>query len=279
MYERCRALLAAGRGVPDEAERWAAEAVERAETTGVRWDRLEALRARGTAALLRGEAARAVECLVPVWEHTRREGVDEPGVFPVAPELVEALAEVAAVNEARAVTNTLRALADHQAHPWGLATARRCDAQIRLAETDDENAVTTLEGAANDYGRLGLPFDRARALLQLGRAQRRSKKWGTARRSLEQAAAGFDVIGSPGWAEQARSELARVSARRPRAAGALTPAELRVACLAADGLSNKEIAADLFVTVHTVEAHLSHVYAKLGVRSRRQLMHRRDVLR
>jgi DNA-binding CsgD family transcriptional regulator len=200
-------------------------------------------------------------------------------VFPVAPELVEALAEVAALDEARAVTNAVRTLAEQQAHPWGLATAWRCDAQIRLASTDDEDAATTLERAANDYGQLGLPFDRARTLLQLGRTQRRLKKWGTARRSLEQATAGFDEIGSPGWAEQARSELVRVGGRRPRPKGALTPTEQRVARLAADGLSNKEIAAALFVTVHTVEAHLSHAYAKLGVRSRGQLARRLDASR
>jgi DNA-binding NarL/FixJ family response regulator len=80
-------------------------------------------------------------------------------------------------------------------------------------------------------------------------------------------------MGSPGWADEARSELARVGARRPQAAspGGLTKTEARVAELAAQGLSNKEIASALFVTVHTVEVHLSHAYAKLGIRSRSQL--------
>ena len=68
--------------------------------------------------------------------------------------------------------------------------------------------------------------------------------------------------------------MARVGARRPAPEGALTVTEQRVARLAADGLSNKEIANSLFVTVHTVEKHLSHAYAKLGVRSRRQLAQR-----
>ena len=81
----------------------------------------------------------------------------------------------------------------------------------------------------------------------------------------------FDELGSDGWADQARSELARVSARRPRPAGELTPTEERVARLAAEGRSNKEIARALFVTVHTVEAHLSKAYGKLGIRSRTQL--------
>jgi DNA-binding NarL/FixJ family response regulator len=139
------------------------------------------------------------------------------------------------------------------------------------ASTYDDEAGETLAEAATAYGGLGLRFDRARALLSVGRAQRRLKKWGAARRSLEQAVAAFDEIGSDGWAEQARSELARVGARRRRADSELTPTEQRVAVLAAEGLSNKQIAATLFVTVHTVEVHLSHAYAKLGIRSRAQL--------
>jgi DNA-binding NarL/FixJ family response regulator len=97
------------------------------------------------------------------------------------------------------------------------------------------------------------------------------KKWGVARESLERAAAAFDVQGAPGWAERTRAELARVGARRPRASGELTPTQRRVAELVAEGRSNKEIAQTLFVTVNTVEAHLSQVYSKLGVRSRTQL--------
>ena len=81
----------------------------------------------------------------------------------------------------------------------------------------------------------------------------------------------FDSIGSPGWATDARSELARVGARRPTSPGLLTATELRVAGLAVDGLSNKEIARTLVVTVNTVEFHLRNTYAKLGIRSRVQL--------
>ena len=93
MYERCRALLAAGRGESDDAFRWADEAIARAEQTGCRWDELETLRARGTAHLLAQSPDRAAETLRSVWEHTSREGVNDPGAFPVAPELVEALVD------------------------------------------------------------------------------------------------------------------------------------------------------------------------------------------
>jgi DNA-binding CsgD family transcriptional regulator len=224
------------------------------------------------AASLRHEPAAAAESLRSVWAHAANEGVGEPGAFPVAPELVEALVETGELDEAGAVTERLRLLSERQEHPWGLAGARRCDALVRLAAgAYDEGAARTLEQAADEYGALALPFDRARTLLALGRVQRRRRKWAAARRSLEQAVLAFEALDSRGWAEEARADLARVGARRPAAPGALTRAEQRVAELAAAGQSNEEIARTLFVSPKTVEVHLSHVYAKLGVRSRTQL--------
>jgi DNA-binding NarL/FixJ family response regulator len=274
-YERCRALLAAGRGDSPQARRWATEAIALADQIGCRWDGLEGLRALALASLLDHEPAAAVNSLREVWRHTEAEGVSEPGVFPVAPELVEALAEVGELDEAQAVTARLRELAEQQAHPWGLASAERCGAVVALGgERYDSQAAAQLAGAADAYYGLGLRFDAARSQLALGRAARRFKQWGLARSSLEGAAATFDEIGSPGWAEQVRSELARVGARRARPAGELTETELRTAELAATGLSNKEISRELFVTVHTVEVHLSRAYTKLGIRSRGQLASR-----
>jgi DNA-binding NarL/FixJ family response regulator len=272
MYERCRALLAAGRGLPIEAQQWATDAIARGDATGSRWDRLEALRARGIAALQEHEPESAAESLRAVWEHTKREGIREPGAFPVAPELVDALVALGDHDEARAVSDLLHELAEEQRHPWGLATARRCAAVVQLySDADDQEAAAALQHSAGDYGRLGLRFDRARSLLSLGRAQRRARQWGAARTALQDALFAFEEIGSFGWAGQARSELDRVGARRPRPSGELTPSERRVAELAASGRSNKQIAQELHVTVHTVEAHLSHAYAKLGVHSRGQL--------
>ncbi len=229
------------------------------------------MRARGIGALLARDLTLAEESLGAVWEHVQREGVDEPGAFPVAPDLVETLVELGKLDEAQAVTDRLRRLSEERDHPWGLATTRRCAALVQLASRGGEEATMDLAHAAAAYGALGLRFDRARSLLGLGRAQRRLRKWGEARRSLEQAAAEFDDLGSPGWAQQTRSERARVGARPPRATGVLTAAERRVVGLAADGLSNKEIARSLFVTVRTVEVHLKHAYTKLGIRSRTQL--------
>ncbi len=271
-YERCRALLAAGRGEIEGTQRWATLAVGRGEETGCRWDTLEALRALAIGRLLAHEPAAAAESLRSVWCHLEREGVDEPGVFPVAPELVQALADLGELEEAEAVTERLAELAGRRVHPWASLTAARCASVVRLAGTvSDAPSADALERAAAGYEALGLRFDAARSLLSLGRAQRRLRQWGSARRATERAIATFDAIGSTGWAQQARGELERVGGRRPRASGELTQSERRVAGLAAEGLSNKEIARELVVTVHTVEVHLSRAYAKLGVRSRGQL--------
>jgi DNA-binding CsgD family transcriptional regulator len=160
-------------------------------------------------------------------------------------------------------------------HPWGLATAKRCAALIELRDPDGhDGAARELGDAAGAHGELGLRFDRARSLRSLGRSERRLKKWAAARRSLVQAAEAFDELGSTGWAEEVRAELERVGGRRPQRESELTPAERRVVELAANGASNKEIAQALFVSVHTVETHLTHSYAKLGVRSRGQLANR-----
>ncbi len=275
MYERCRGLLAAGRGDVDDARKWAGRAVGLAETTGVRWDWLEATRALGVAGLLAKDGSGAVEHLSVVWEHTQREGVLDPGTFPAGPDLAEALVETQAYDAARDVVAVLARLAEAQDHPWARAGAERGAATVALAvaaDGDDTSAAwAALETAAATYRELGLGFDEARTLLALGRAGRRNKRWGAAREVLERAVAAFEAIGSPGWAEDARAELERVGARRSSGTGGLTATERRVADLAVQGLANKEIARTLVVTVNTVEFHLRNTYAKLGIRSRGQL--------
>ena len=138
------------------------------------------------AALLEQDPARAAEACEQSGSTPPGRAWTSPGVFPVAPDLVEALVELDEHDEAMAVTARLRTLSEQQQHPWGLATARRCDAVVRLATgAYDERAARALADAAAEYRRLGLRFDRARSLLSLGRAQRRMKKWGSARESLQ----------------------------------------------------------------------------------------------
>ena len=168
----------------------------------------------------------------------------------------------------------LRQLAEDQRHPWGRAAAPRCEALLAVSrERHDDRADARLRQAAQALKRLGLRFDAARGLLSLGRAARRAKRWRKARDALQEAAAAFEALGSDGWAQRTRDELERVGGR-PSLSGMLTPSEQRVVELAAEGLSNKEIAGVLFITVNTVEVHLAHAYRKLGVHSRNQLAKR-----
>jgi DNA-binding CsgD family transcriptional regulator len=270
VYARARALLAAGRGLVEEALDWAEQASDERQPS-TNWHTLEVRRSRATVALLAGDPGEAVEQLQPIWERTQREGID-PGVFPIAPDLVEALVEVGLIDAAAAIAQRLADLGRELDHPWALAGAKRCRALVSFASRSDlDDAGALLREAAREYGRLRLRFDRPRALLTLGRAERRLRRWAAARAALDESAAAFDEIGSSGWAEQARSERARVGGRKPTKAGELTAAERRVAELASQGLANKEIAKALFVSVHTVSDHLSNVYAKLGIRSRSQL--------
>jgi DNA-binding NarL/FixJ family response regulator len=111
------------------------------------------------------------------------------------------------------------------------------------------------------------------ALLVLGAAQRRARERRAARESLSEALGIFESLGAPLWADKARAELGRIGGRTP-ANGALTPAEQRIAELVARGLTNREVAAELILAVHTVEATLTRIYGKLGVRSRTELARR-----
>jgi DNA-binding CsgD family transcriptional regulator len=117
-----------------------------------------------------------------------------------------------------------------------------------------------------------MPFELGRTLLVTGQVKRRLRQKRAARESLEQAQAIFDKLGAPLWSAKASSELSRLGLRRPASPGiGLTQTEKRVAAFAASGLTNREIAAQLFVSPKTVQANLGKVYEKLGIHSRAEL--------
>jgi DNA-binding NarL/FixJ family response regulator len=198
-------------------------------------------------------------------------GHREPGIFRVHANAGEAAVAVGDLERAERIADTLATHADRTGHRWSAASADRVRALVAAARSDTGAAREHAERACAGYEALGMPLERARAVLVAGLVERRARRRGRARELLEEAARELDRLGAGLWAERAREELSRVSGRAPRGARELTPAETRVVELAADGLANKEIASRLYVTVHTVELHLSHAYAKLGVRSRAQL--------
>lgn len=100
--------------------------------------------------------------------------------------------------------------------------------------------------------------------------QRRAKRRAAARETLERAVGVFEQLGAPLWTTKARAELARIGGRAP-SRDELTEAERRIATLVAEGRTNREVAAALFLGERTVESHLTQVYSKLGVRSRAEL--------
>jgi DNA-binding CsgD family transcriptional regulator len=152
---------------------------------------------------------------------------------------------------------------------WVLADVARCRGLIEAARGNVAAAAALLDGAAAQHEVAGDSFGRARALLALGVVTRRRRRKRAARDAIEAALAAFEELGAATWVERARSELGRIGGRTPEEG--LTAAERRVAALVAEGRTNREVAAALFLGERTVETHLSHVYAKLGIRSRAEL--------
>jgi DNA-binding CsgD family transcriptional regulator len=150
-----------------------------------------------------------------------------------------------------------------------LAAVTRCRGLVEAALGNVAAAAALLEEAAASHEKAGDSFGRARALLALGVVTRRRRQKRAARDAIEAALATFEELGAATWVERSRSELGRIGGRT-REEG-LTPAERRVAALVAEGRTNREVAAALFLGERTVETHLSHVYAKLGIRSRAEL--------
>ncbi|HZP72978.1 MAG TPA: AAA family ATPase [Gaiellaceae bacterium] len=261
LLHRADALVAAAAGDRRRAEA-AADAVVGAPD---RWQKLETVRAAAFAALALGDPENAAERLRWVFDETLAGGFREPGAIPAAPDLVEALAQLGRDEEAREVLAWLAARATEQDHPWGLALAARGRGIVDRDESALRESLARLE-------QLSLPFERARTLLALGALLRRAGRRGDARAVLTEARELFERLEAPPWAVQAASELARIGGRT--ASGSLTPAEQRVAALVAEGRTKKEVAAALFLSVHTVDSTLRRVYAKLGVRSRAELARR-----
>ena len=156
--------------------------------------------------------------------------------------------------------------------PTLTAAAARGRALLLGSRGDLEGATAAAEQAVEIHAALGLPFEHARSLLVLGEVQRRAKARKAARETLTAAAEAFERLGAHRWAERAKAERARIGGRTT--IEGLSETELRVAELVAAGKSNKEVAAELFVSVRAVEANLSRVYAKLGIESRTELARR-----
>jgi DNA-binding CsgD family transcriptional regulator len=193
-------------------------------------------------------------------------GLNDP-TQPVWGDAIEALVALGELDQARVYLEAYERHSRRVDSVWAAACATRCRAVLNAAEGKLPRAFAGFDRALVQLAENRFPLERGRTFLCLGAARRQARQRKAAREALEHALAIFEELGARLWAEQARAELARISGRRA-AGDELTGTEVRVAELAASGRSNKEIAAELFMGVSTVEAHLSHVYRKLGIRSR-----------
>ena len=215
--------------------------------------------------LSRSDPAAAWAALAPAVEPV--DAREEPLAIVLAP-AVEALIGLGELDRAEAMLDRLQTRAERRDRVWAMAEAWRCRALLLAARGELADAHAATERALAEHERLTAPLERGRTLLVQGQIARRRKQRRAAREALELALAVFEPLGAQQWAQRAREDMERLGRRRR---DQLTASEGRVAALVAQGLSNKEVAQALFVTVHTVEVHLSRAYAKLGVRSRTQL--------
>jgi ATP/maltotriose-dependent transcriptional regulator MalT len=179
---------------------------------------------------------------------------------------IETLIALGEVDLARVYLEEYEASSAQLGSPWAIAGAARCSGLLAAREGDLGAALDAFERALAELDGTPFSFERGRTLLCLGAVRRHAQQRTAARESLEEALTIFEALGARLWADKARAELARISGGRRTHSDELTESEWRVAELAALGRSNKEIAAELFMGVSTVEAHLSRVYRKLGVR-------------
>jgi DNA-binding NarL/FixJ family response regulator len=265
-----RALLDAHLGSVDRALTAARELVADAEEGGSLLYLVRSLSVLGFIELSRGDLDAARAALGRATEAATALGIGEPGLLRCVPDQAETLAALGECEAAERLIEPYEAQATALGRSWAQATSERCRGLVLAARGDLPEALETLERAAVGHRQSPMPFELGRTLLALGSAQRRARQRRAARESLTEALTIFDGLGAPLWADKARAELGRIGGRTP-AGESLTPAEARIAELVADGLTNREAAAELVVAVHTIEAALTRIYAKLGVRSRTEL--------
>ena len=267
------ALLDAHVGNAEAAVSAATDLLDSAMATRDRMNALRALSVLGFVELSHGRGLEAHGHLARALELSDEIGLQEPGVLRFIPDAVEALVAAGLPAEAESVLERFERPARLVGHPWALASVDRCRGLLRAATGDLPGGLADLARARDAFEQLPFPFELARTLLGLGTAQRRAKRRRQAKTSLEAAARLFEELSAPLWAERARAELDQIGGRAS-SGDELTRQERRIADLVAAGGTNREVAAALFVTVHTVEAALTRIYGKLGVRSRTELASR-----
>jgi DNA-binding CsgD family transcriptional regulator len=258
------------------AERELAAAGPFASASGAEWGsdgagRLAVLVCRGNLRLRRGEAEPALADFHACGDRLARIGARSPAVVPWRSSAARALAAMGDVSEARRLAEEELAIAQSGGAPGPIGHAYRVLGHLSAGG----EALEALELAVGHLEDSQAALERARALVDHGAALRRSGRRQAAREPLRRGLDLAQRCGAKVLASRALAEVRLTGARPRRTAlegpGALTEREREVATLAANGLSNREIADSLVVTVKTVEWHLRHAFMKLGIDSRAKL--------
>ena len=268
------ARIDAARGDADRCRERIAEAVRIAEDHGIVPMRSAAQGVLGLLELGLGRFAEALEQLQFVATEIERIGLYDRDNSP-HPDLIDVLVRIGRPGEAAEVLDRYAERAQQGTPVWGGALVARCRGV--LAE-DEEAASRHFGEALLLHDRVEDRFQRGRTLLAFGERLRRAGRRKESRERLREAHAIFEELEAKPWEDRARREL-RASGERLRRAhaafgGELTPQERQVALQVAEGKSNKEVAAALFLSPKTVEFHLSRVYRKLDLSSRAELIRR-----
>jgi DNA-binding NarL/FixJ family response regulator len=264
------ALVEAHLGDVDDAVRSGEHASRLARADGFH---LSLARSEYALGLLRpslGEANAAVDHLLPLVEADDGVSLWPSHAIRTLSSSIEALVAVGDLERAQSLVERLEDEAGSMAVPSAIAAAARGHALVLAQDGNMGAARASIKRALSKHARLDEPFEVARTYLAQGSIERRAKRKAEARIALANAEAIFDKLGARLWLERTQRELARTGITRSFD-GQLTPTERRIAELAASGAQNKEIAGALFISVKTVEANLSRVYTKLGIRSRVEL--------
>jgi len=268
VIRRLSSTVEADVGLVEQARRSAEEGLRLARSISDEINTIGNLAALGHLELVLGDLRAAGGYLRDLPERQLRTGHRSTRGSPWS-DAIETLIGLGELEQARAYLSRFQEIAT-ASNRCARVGAARCAGLLAAAEGDTAASLQAFERALAADEPPMYPFERGRTLLALGAVRRQALQRRAARETLEQALRMFEELGARPWAEKARHELGRISGRRAPSEE-LTDAERRIAELAAQGRHNKEIAARLFIGVGTVEAHLSRVYRKLGVRSRTEL--------
>lgn len=261
-------------GHADECRAHAERAFELAGRVGAASVQLYSRAAIGLLELGLGRPAAALASLVRLAREALDQGLGEPATIQWGPDLIAAHVEVDALVEAEAALADFSRQAQRTGRTWALATAARCRGLL----ASDEEFGRHFEEALAWHDRTPTPFETARTELSYGQRLRRAGLRRKSRDLLRAALATFEQLGATPWARRAENELRasgeRVQRRKTSAAEKLTAQELQVALIVAEGATNREAAAQLFLSPKTIEFHLSNIFRKLGLRSRTELARR-----